>query len=65
MSDTADDCAVYSRLDAIRASREPFPCGDFGAMSKSIPLCDLCGWDEDAHIDAAHELALEMDDELS
>lgn len=60
---TRTDDEISKREDQIRAAREAAPCNRFGAMSKSIPLCDLCGWDFDAHIDKAHDEALELDAE--
>ena len=60
MSDTPDDFAIAARADQLRATRDQFPCDEYDEMSKSIPLCERCGHDEDAHIDQAHDEAKEL-----
>ncbi len=60
---TPDDDQIHKREKAIAATRDAFPCNTYGAMSTSILLCDICGHDEEAHIDKAHDEALELDDE--
>lgn len=55
MSDTQQDVEINKREQQIKNSREAFACTAFEAVSKAIPLCWNCGWDEQAHIDATHE----------
>jgi len=58
-----EDVQITLREDEIKANREPFPCIRYGALNKSIELCDLCGWDFDAHLNRAHDDASEEDGE--
>ncbi len=65
MSDTAQDRADY-RLEAwAESNRDARPCDDYTPMSATGDVCAACLWDEAAHLDRLHALAMDEDAERS
>lgn len=61
MDDRAD-IAIGSIEHVARRHRVTRPCWGYEAVAKDIDICE-CGWNEAAHLDRLHALAIDYDAE--